>query len=243
MDSQGLPSLDDRERDVVGGICSHPSPDPEFHRDANTSEPPSPAATQQRQTMAPVTPAYLRAQRRADTLKALRTATVIDLTADDTPPSPAATRPQTMAPVTPEGLRTRGEDALETLGTAPGIDLTNDDSPPARPGRERLAVYPTSLKLSGPSNITRWTFKDGRWTDRAGRTLSTRIDHVRHIVRVVVRPSSGYPTSFRLKRHKPGDLTGKYGEDKTGRISLGARAMRAIIQLDCSFGTTIWKSI
>lgn len=111
-----------------------------------------------------------------------------------------------------------------------GIDLT-DDVPRARLGWECPAVYPTSLTLA--CDDPQFTVKDGRWRTNCGRTLSTRIGVIRSIVAVVVRPSNGYPASFRLKRDKRlRCLTGRYGEDGTGNILLDAREMKAMIQLD-----------
>jgi hypothetical protein len=146
--------------------------------------------------MAPATPACLRAQRRADVLKALETAPVIDLTTDDTPPSQAATRPQTLALVTPEHLFIRRGDTFEALGRAPVIDQTDDDSPPGRRGWERLAVRPTSLTLKSNGIERSYTLKDGRWTD-GDRRLKRSID-LRCIVGVVLKPSNGYDASFPL---------------------------------------------
>jgi hypothetical protein len=178
--------------------------------------------------MAPATPAFLRAQRRADALKALKTGPVIDVTTDDTPPSQAATRPQTLALVTPEHLFIRRGDTFEALGKAPFIDLTDDDSPPGRRGWKRLAVRPTSLTLKSNGVERSYTLRDGRWTD-GDKRLNRRVD-LRCIVGVVLKPSNGYDASFHLSPDNRGGFTGKYGEDETGRISLGLREMKAMIQ-------------
>jgi hypothetical protein len=72
--------------------------------------------------------------------------------------------------------------------------------------------------------------KNGRWADKSGGDrLKRRID-LNSIARVVLGPTIGYPTRFCLCRDNQGGFSGKYGANKTGRISLGHREMRAIIR-------------
>jgi hypothetical protein len=158
-----------------------------------------------------------RAERREKNLDPLRRgAVIIDLTNDDTIPSPAATRPQTMAPGTRRSSAKHRAD-LEALERPPVIDLTDDDSPLAHHSQrwERLAVYPTFLKLA---------LKDGHCTnDNGGIDLHS-------IAEVVLKPSIGCPASFHLFRDSRGGFTGKYGEDETGIISLDLEEVEAMIQ-------------
>jgi hypothetical protein len=152
-----------------------------------------------------------RAARREKNFEALsRAAVIIDLTNDDASPRSPATQPQTMASGTRRSPANDKAD-LEALERPPVIDLTDDDSPQW----ERLAVYPTSLKLA---------LKDGRCTnDNGGIDLHS-------IAEVVLKPSNGYPVSFHLFRDSRDGFTGKYGEDETGIISLDLREVEAMIQ-------------
>ncbi|KAL2257942.1 hypothetical protein VTK26DRAFT_8938 [Humicola hyalothermophila] len=149
-----------------------------------------------------------RAERRKKTLDELKEApAIIDLTNDDTSPSPAATRPQTIAPGKSRSSAKHRAD-IDALERAPAMDLTDD-------GWERLAVYPTSLRLE---------LENGRCADDNGR-----ID-VHSIAEVVIKPSIGYPATFHLFRDSRGGFTGKYGEDETGRISLEFKDVEAMIR-------------
>jgi hypothetical protein len=197
MESHSLPGLDGR--DVVGGICGHPSPDP--HQDGNelvakATGNSSPGAARP-QTITPDIPQD-RTERRKAALEALNIATVIDLT----------------------------DEAAKAPPIAGVIDLMTNDTPP---GWERLAVCPTLLVTGSDDSAVSFVLKDGRWTDSDGRKLNKGVCPC-SIDKVVLRPSIGYPTKSCLYHDNQCGFTGKYGANRTGRISISRRELKAIIR-------------
>ena len=101
--------------------------------------------------------------------------------------------------------------------------------PPKRPKWESFTVRPKSLKLHRDGKARSYTLRTGHWTNVDDDTpLRGRID-LSSIVEVVVQPSIGYPICLPLK---PNGclLTGKYGEDNRGILTLGPRQTRAMIR-------------
>jgi hypothetical protein len=188
-----------------------------------------------------------RAERRENTLNALKRAPdIIDLTNDDTSPNPAATRSQITAPSMRRSPANHRED-LEVLERPPVIDLTDNDADDDADDDdsqrwEPLAVYPISLTLASYGGSTNsFTLKGDHWIDDDGRTLRRKTCH-RYVVRVVLKPSNGYPTKFRLRR-RGGVFTGKYGKYRTGVISLDREEMKAMVQQgwrEGGFVASVW---